>query len=216
MKTIYVYNNDTNSLESYRLNDNDYMPYNTNNTLKINEFAPGSNIIWTTSDTMKAYNKTKTLKPEIQISKAFNDLSDPRMYGEESHAGGTGFDFVIPNGTFQDYLDLFRVLKRDDIWSNVMDVEHTRDYLHVDEDYTYDSCEFTRYPLLKSGDSNTYVLVLQTGLIDLGYLTSNDLNGRYDNATMNAVKQFQFDVGLNNDGIMGCRSWLALVYNLTH
>ena len=216
MKKIFVYNNDSKGLETYYLNGNDYMPYNANNTLTVDEFAPDSNLLWTTTNAMKAYNNTMNLYPNLILTKAFSDLDDPRWISEESHAGGTAFDFEIKNGTPQDYLNIHRELLNSEIWPNIMDIEHTKDYIHVDQDYTYDACDYSRYPLLKQNDTNTYVLVLQRALSSLGYLTPSQINGIYDYATINAVKQFQFNAGLTNDGIMGCNSWLALTYHLTH
>ena len=216
MKKLFVFNNDTNSMETYYLNGNDEMPYTTKNKLTVDMFAPKSNLLWTTSDTMKAVEKTLNLHPNLRITKAFNELDDPRLISEESHTGGTAFDFEIPSGTFQNYLDLYRDLASKEIWSNIADIEHTKDYIHVDQDYTYDSCDYTRYPVLKPNDTNTYVLVLQKALSSLGYIKPNQISGIYDPLTTSAVKQFQFNSGLNADGIVGCRSWLALIYHLTN
>lgn len=216
MKKIYVYNNDNKALETYYLDGKDAMPYNENKTLTVDEFAPESNLAWTTSDSMKSYNKTKKEFPNLRVTKAFTDLDDPRWISEESHAAGTGFDFDIPNGSDADYHNMHRNLLAKEIWPNITDLEHTKNYLHVDQDYTIDSCEYTRYPVLKLNDSNTYVLVLQRALSTLGYLMPSQINGIYDTPTVNAVKQFQFNAGLTADGVDGCRTWLAIVYHLTH
>ena len=42
MATILVYNNDTNRMERYIRGENDWMPYNTNGTLKVKEFRGSS------------------------------------------------------------------------------------------------------------------------------------------------------------------------------
>lgn len=63
MAKIIVYNNDTGKMEIYIKSESDSMPYNTNSTLKVKEFrgASKSNILWTTRNTMRAWNSTRYL-----------------------------------------------------------------------------------------------------------------------------------------------------------
>ena len=58
-----VYNNDTNRMETYYRGEEEAMPYNTNGTLKVREFrgSSKSNILWTTKNTMRAWNTTRYL-----------------------------------------------------------------------------------------------------------------------------------------------------------
>ena len=63
MAKILVYNNDNNRMETYFRGENEPMPYNTNGTLKVREFrgSSKSNILWTTRNTMRAWNSTRYL-----------------------------------------------------------------------------------------------------------------------------------------------------------
>ena len=63
MARILVYNNDTNRMETYNRGENDSMPYNTNGTLRVREFrgSSRSNTLWTTKNTMRAWNSTRYL-----------------------------------------------------------------------------------------------------------------------------------------------------------
>ena len=74
MAKIVVYNNDTDRMEIYYRGENEAMPYNTNGTLKVKEFrgSSKSNTLWTTKNTMRAWNTTRYLygKP-IPVGFAF-------------------------------------------------------------------------------------------------------------------------------------------------
>ena len=63
--------------------------------------------------------------------------------------------------------------------------------------------------LLKKGDSNEYVKVLQQKLISLGYL-SGTADGVFGNLTYRAVKEFQKANALTADGIAGSQTIAAL------
>ncbi|WP_010681094.1 hypothetical protein [Acetivibrio cellulolyticus] len=59
MANIFVYNNDTNSMEYYQRTENDPMPYNTGRTLLVMEFRGSSNssTLWTTKRAMQSFNQ---------------------------------------------------------------------------------------------------------------------------------------------------------------
>lgn len=66
-------------------------------------------------------------------------------------------------------------------------------------------------PTLKRGDKGEYVTLLQTKLFNRGYdLGKCGIDGDYGRATEAAVKAFQHDNGLKEDGICGQRTWEAL------
>lgn len=65
----------------------------------------------------------------------------------------------------------------------------------------YDTSLFTR--TLRSGYTGQDVAALQERLVDLNYLTDSNITGKYDTATMNAVKLFQTLHGLSADGLAG-------------
>lgn len=58
------------------------------------------------------------------------------------------------------------------------------------------------YKTLRKGDQGPEVVTLQQALRELGYLTSA-ADGNFGSGTMNAVKSFQSDNGLDADGIAG-------------
>jgi len=69
----------------------------------------------------------------------------------------------------------------------------------------------TDKPTLRKGASGEYVTLLQTMLIQRGYsVGSKGADGKFGNATLNAVKAFQKDAGLVQDGVVGRNTWAAL------
>ena len=66
-------------------------------------------------------------------------------------------------------------------------------------------------PTLRKGSKGEYVTLLQTKLIQLGYdLSPYGADGSFGNKTLEAVKKFQSDMGLNADGVVGEKTWEAL------
>ena len=58
MAKILVYNNNANRMETYYRGLSEAMPYNSNGTLTVREFRANSssNILWTSTLTMNAWN----------------------------------------------------------------------------------------------------------------------------------------------------------------
>ena len=66
-------------------------------------------------------------------------------------------------------------------------------------------------PTLKRGNKGEYVTLLQTKLVQKGYsVGSCGIDGDFGSATLKAVKEFQKDHGLTDDGIVGAKTWAAL------
>lgn len=66
-------------------------------------------------------------------------------------------------------------------------------------------------PTLRRGDSGPYVTLAQTELIQRGYdLGSYGADGKFGAKTEAAVKAFQRDWGLTEDGIIGPKTWAML------
>ena len=66
-------------------------------------------------------------------------------------------------------------------------------------------------PTLMRGDSGPYVTLAQTELIQRGYdLGSYGADGKFGAKTEAAVKAFQRDWGLTEDGIIGSKTWAML------
>lgn len=69
----------------------------------------------------------------------------------------------------------------------------------------------TTRPTLKKGSKGAYVTWVQTRLIQLGYdLSPYGADGSFGNKTLEAVKKFQSDMGLNADGVVGEKTYEAL------
>lgn len=69
----------------------------------------------------------------------------------------------------------------------------------------------TDKPTLRKGANGEYVTLLQTMLIRRGYSCgASGADGKFGNATFNAVKAFQKDSGLVQDGVVGKNTWAAL------
>lgn len=69
----------------------------------------------------------------------------------------------------------------------------------------------TDKPTLRKGASGEYVTLLQTMLIQRGYnVGATGADGKFGNATLAAVKDFQKNNGLVVDGVVGKNTWTAL------
>ena len=68
----------------------------------------------------------------------------------------------------------------------------------------------TEVPSLKSGSTGEAVTMLQEYLIDLGYMTGKP-TGKYNNATVKAVKDFQINNGLKETGKCDKTVWEELL-----
>ena len=72
--------------------------------------------------------------------------------------------------------------------------------------------EPAKRPTIRKGNRNQYVKELQTDLDRLGYnLGICGIDGDFGTATEKAVKEFQRDHGLSQDGICGPKTWAALI-----
>ena len=66
-------------------------------------------------------------------------------------------------------------------------------------------------PVLRKGDTGTYVTLMQEELIQRGYSCgSYGADGKFGNATLAALTAFQKANGLDPDGICGKATWAAL------
>lgn len=212
MKKLFVYDTLNNTFEVFFLEDNAVMPYVADNYLTISQFAPTSDIAWTTKQAMQAYSKTKQINPSIQVQSAFHRTSERTWINASTYVAGVGFSLVSsPTMTYE---TLYRLLARDNIWNNISDLEHTINYIHVDDAYLPSASDYTRYPVIKNEDSNTYVLVLQDALITLGKLNPNHLTGFYDSTTQEAIKELQKEANIKVDGIVGAITWDVIVFEI--
>jgi len=92
---ILIYNNDTNRMEVYNRGENEPMPYNTNGTLRVREFrgSSRSNTLWTTRNTMRAWNSTRYLYDAgIPVGFAFKRPWEGGHGLQSQHYAGVAFD----------------------------------------------------------------------------------------------------------------------------
>lgn len=69
-----------------------------------------------------------------------------------------------------------------------------------------------KLPTLRKGSKGEYVKILQQKLVDLGYnIGKSGVDGDFGSATLAAVKAFQKDRGLKVDGVVGEKTWEALI-----
>lgn len=212
MKKLFVYDTLNNTFEVFFLEDNAIMPYVADNYLTVSQFAPTSDIAWTTKQAMQAYSKTKQINPSVQVQSAFHRTNERTWINASTYVAGVGFSLV--SSPSMSYETLYRLLARDNIWNNISDLEHTINYIHVDDAYLPPASEYTRYPVIRYDDSNTYVLVLQDALITLDKLNPNHLTGFYDSTTQDAVKEIQKEANIKVDGIVGAITWDVIVFEI--
>ncbi len=63
--------------------------------------------------------------------------------------------------------------------------------------------QVTKVPLLKKGMASDYVREVQEQLVVLGYLTADQVDGKYEGATIKAIQAFQDNSNLSPDGLAG-------------
>lgn len=211
MATILIYNNDTNRMEKYIRSESEAMPYNTNKTLTVREFrgASKSNILWTTRNTMRAWNSTRYLYgAPIPVGYAFRRSWEGGHTGQSQHYAGVAFD-VGQRLTSSQRNSLRNVAISSGVWSYVEPASYTPTWVHFDKRSFPSACATGGYPLVGQGSRGVYVLVAQDGLNTLGF-TTGGLDGVFGTQTRNAVIGFQRRMGLSADGIVGCNTWRAL------
>ena len=91
------------------------------------------------------------------------------------------------------------------IWNYVEPAYLTPRWVHFDERVTVSG-----YPIINRGSKGVYVLVAQDSLNALGYSTGG-LDGIFGARTDTAVRQFQANVGLTVDGVIGNNTWNSLM-----
>lgn len=211
MAKILVYNNDDNKMETYYRGENEAMPYNTNKTLTVKEFRGSSkaNIMWTTRNTMRAWNSTRYLYGKaIPVGYAFRRSWEGGHGLQSQHYAGVAFD-VGQTLTNTQRSNIRNIAKSSGVWSYVEPVQYTPTWVHFDKRQSPPSCASGGYPLVKQGSRGVYVLVLQDGLNTLGFRTGG-LDGIFGAQTKRAVQLYQSRFGLTSDGIVGCNTWRSI------
>lgn len=207
MAKILIYNNNLNRMETYYRGLSEAMPYIANRTLTVREFRSNSssNILWTSTKTMNAWNNFRNLYGRsIYVGFAFKRPWEGGHANLSQHYAGTAFD-VAQNISYSSRVALRNLAATSGFWSYVEPISLTPSWVHFDARTTA-----AGYPLVKLGTRSNYVCILQDALSTLGYL-ANGLDGIFGNNTRNAVISFQKTNGLSADGIVGSNTWNNLM-----
>ena len=207
---ILVYNEDTNNIEKYNRSLGDPMPYINNKYLIVKEFKSNSRttILWTTKKTMIAFNNTRVrFQKGIYVGYAFKRIFEGGHSGQSQHYAGTCFD-CGQIWTYSKRKELYNLARKINVWSYVEPIAETPTWIHFDKRNKNPACS-AGFPLIKQGSKNTYVMILQDALNNMGRFLSID--GIFGKNTKDAVINFQRYYGLSVDGIVGCNTWRKLV-----
>lgn len=212
MAKIFVYDEESNRMESYNLAESDPMPYNIGDTLKVREFrgSSGSSVLWTTVRAMEAFNITREAWGKaIYVGYAFKRFWEGGHGKQSQHYAGVAFDCGQTTTSAQRN-QLRSLAEKLGVWGYVEPGSLTPTWVHLDRRYFRPACSGTAgYPTLKNGSVSTYVLILQDGLNALGFSTGS-LDGKFGANTEAATKRFQSRYNLTADGVIGCNSWKKL------
>lgn len=215
MAKILIYNNDTNKMETFYRGEAEAMPYNTNGTLKVKEFrgSSKSNILWTTRNTMRAWNSTRyTYGGPIPVGFAFKRSWEGGHSGQSQHYAGVAFDVGQTLSNSQRN-KIRSVAINSGTWSYVEPASLTPTWVHFDKRSFPPSCSSGGYPLVRQGSRGVYVLVAQDDLNTLGFRTGG-LDGIFGSQTRDAVTRYQRSRGLTADGIVECNTWRSIQENV--
>lgn len=215
MAKIIVYNNTSNRMETYSRDENESMPYNTNNTLRVKEFrgASTSQTLWTTKSVMEAWNTQRRIwGGPINVGYAFKRPWEGGHTGQSQHYAGTAFD-VGQGWTNSQRAALRSSAASSGLWSYIEPVSISPTWVHFDRRQSPSACTSGGYPLVRQGSRSVYVLIVQDSLNTLGY-SSGVLDGIFGPTTRSAVVRYQNENGLSADGIVGCNTWRSIVSNI--
>lgn len=206
MAKILVFNNNTNRMETYYRDENQSMPYNSGNTLRVREFrgSSKSGLLWTDRRAMQAWNSFRYIygKP-IFVGFAFKRPWEGGHGNLSQHFAGLAFD-VGQNLSNSERNTMRNLAISSGIWNYVEPASLTPRWVHFDERQTNFG-----YPLIRQGSRGVYVCILQDGLTTLGYNTGG-LDGVFGTRTRESVIEFQRKNNLTQDGLVGTNTWNAL------
>lgn len=207
---VLIYNNDTNKMETYNLEDWDPMPYVDGTSLTVGEFKGSSKspTLWTDKRVLNCWNTLKRAwKNPIYVGYAFKRIWEGGHGYQSQHYAGAALD-MGQTMRYEERNELRDLAEAIGCWVYVEPGYMTPTWVHVDRRLLPPACD-AGYVQLKQGDINTNVLVLQDALNTLGY-TGGGLDGFFGPGTENALKAYQEANGLTPDGIAGCATWQKL------
>ncbi len=204
---VFVYNEDSNDMEVYNLEESDTMPYATEGSMKVGEFRGSSNspTIWTTKGLMDCWNVLREQwGSPIEVRYAFKRIWEGGHGSQSQHYAGTAMD-MAQSFSPEDRDELRIIAELIGCFVYVEPAFLTPSWVHVDSRLNPPACA-AGYIMIKEGSVNTYVLVLQDALNTLGF-TGAGLDGVFGAGTKDALIEYQDSRGLVPDGIAGCETW---------
>ena len=177
----------------------------------------GSNTIWNKYCTSKGELKNgkrtdgQPLKPGTAIftHKVTKDKSGRVIKDVRGHIGlyiGDGW-VIEASGTINGVIKSKITISKWVEWGELKGVN----YENVTQDIITDPEEHATYGTIRKGDKGPVVKYAQQLLLNRGYaLPKYGADGDYGSETVAAVKAFQKDWGLTQDGIIGPRTWEML------
>ncbi len=214
MAKIIVYNNPANTMEVYYRGENDSMPYNTGQTLTVEEFrgSSNSNVLWTDRNSMETWNEYSDFYGlPIPFGFAFKRIWEGGHGQQSQHYAGTAFDTgqALPPAE----LEMLRQAAHDfGKWSYVEPTSISPTWVHTDKRFGTPACS-AGYPEVATGSRGNYVLILQDALNALGFVTGSP-DGIFGNSTATALRAFQRSQGIPESGVTDCATWTAIVDNV--
>lgn len=210
MVNVLVYNHFAGVMDTYALELYEPMPYISGRTLTVREFRgrSNSNIIWTDSRAMLAWNATRSAWGQsIYVGYAFRRIGEGGHSNQSQHYAGMAFDVAqnISNASRNQLRNLASGLG---VWTYVEPAYLTPTWVHFDARLNPPACS-AGFPMLRRGSKGVYVCTLQDALFTAG-IPDIEIDGIFGPHTQNAVAAFQRQNGLGADGIVGCQTWTKL------
>mgnify|MGYP001464088545 CR=1 FL=1 len=208
MALIYMFNARTGIVERYNRTDGEPMPYNVGGTLTVGEFtnATAANTIWSDTDTMRAFNSTRSLfQNPISVRVGFLNIDETPKSSGDFYPAGVSFLMAPLGGTVQ---QLLAAANNSGEWTTV---EQRGNDVYAD--LSYAPCGLpgcSGYPNAFRGLENNYVALLQNCLNRLGYKPGS-VDSMFGPNTESALRRFQRDLYLTEDGVATPKIWASLI-----
>ncbi len=208
MAVITVFNNNTGLLERYYRAQSDPMPYTTGNTLTVREFMRNNEYGWTDLRAMQAWNILRGLyNLPIRIRAAFASIAEDGCLLDVQRYFGLGF-LLQPTGSHP-IAALHAAAVNSNAFSFVAPLAAQDTWIEVDNRFMPSETHLTRgLPYLFSGVRCNQVMTAQSALNRNGFPVAID--GIFGPETESAVRRFQRQCFLTEDGIVARLEWDAI------
>ena len=208
---IHIFDTKTGQIESCTRDPADPMPGNIGGTLTVGEFLGANTVGWTDTATMEAWNVFReACGAPVHVDEAFRRLGDrpgpqtPQFYAGTAFSVGSNLD-AAGRAALQ------KAAAACGAWSVVDPLGADAATVHFDKRWLPSG----RYagaglPNLFRGTRGSYVFLLQDILTALGCAPGR-LDGKFGNTTDAAVRRFQKERLLAEDGVVTRMEWESLL-----